>query len=124
MILCCGEALIDMLPRTTTLGEAAFAPYAGGALFNTAIALGRLGAPAAMFTGLSTDMLGEILARTLAESHVDFSLAARSGRPMSRRASPASRPSSTGRGWCATTASSRASSSAPSGRRRPHRCRR
>ncbi len=81
MILCCGEALIDMLPRTTTLGEAAFAPYAGGALFNTAIALGRLGAPAAMFTGLSTDMLGDILARTLAESHVDFSLAARSGRP-------------------------------------------
>jgi fructokinase len=81
MILCCGEALIDMLPRTTTLGEAAFAPYAGGALFNTAIALGRLGAPVGMFTGLSTDMLGEILARTLAESHVDFSLAARSGRP-------------------------------------------
>jgi fructokinase len=81
MILCCGEALIDMLPRTTTLGEAAFAPYAGGALFNTAIALGRLGAPVGMFTGLSTDILGEILARTLTESHVDFSLAARSGRP-------------------------------------------
>ena len=46
MILCCGEALIDMLPRTTTQGEPAFAPYVGGAVFNTAIALGRLGAPA------------------------------------------------------------------------------
>lgn len=81
MILSCGEALIDMLPRTTTLGEGGFAPYAGGAVFNTAIALGRLGAPAGLFTGLSTDMLGEILARTLAESNVDISHAARSARP-------------------------------------------
>jgi len=32
MILCCGEALIDMLPRDTTLGEKGFAPYAGGTL--------------------------------------------------------------------------------------------
>lgn len=45
MIVCCGEALIDMLPRDTTAGENAFAPYAGRAIFNTAIALGRLGIP-------------------------------------------------------------------------------
>ena len=62
MILSCGEALIDMLPRTATTGEAAFAPYAGGAVFNTAIALGRLGAPSGFLSGVSTDMLGEILA--------------------------------------------------------------
>ena len=37
MILSCGEALIDMLPRTSTEGEPSFAPYAGGAVFNTAI---------------------------------------------------------------------------------------
>ena len=81
MILSCGEALIDMLPRISTTGEACFAPYAGGAVFNTAIALGRLGAPSAFFSGVSTDMLGEILADTLAASKVDTSLLARSDRP-------------------------------------------
>ena len=81
MILCCGEALIDMLPRTTTLGEPAFAPHAGGAVFNTAIALGRLGAPTGFFSGLSTDLMGEILTQTLTASNVDTSLAARSNRP-------------------------------------------
>ncbi len=81
MILSCGEALIDMLPRVSTEGEACFAPYAGGALFNTAIALGRLGAPAAFFSGVSTDMLGEILADGLTASKVDISYLARSGRP-------------------------------------------
>lgn len=81
MILSCGEALIDMLPRTSTDGEAAFAPYAGGAVFNTAIALGRLGAPAGFFSGISTDMLGEILADTLTASKVDISHCARSARP-------------------------------------------
>ncbi|MCF8511510.1 MAG: carbohydrate kinase [Rhodobacteraceae bacterium] len=81
MILSCGEALIDMLPRIATSGEAAFAPYAGGAVFNTAIALGRLGAPSGFFSGVSTDMLGEILADTLTASQVDTRYLARSGRP-------------------------------------------
>ena len=81
MILSCGEALIDLLPRISTEGEACFAPYAGGAVFNTAIALGRLGAPSAFFSGISTDMLGEILTDTLAASKVDTQYCARSGRP-------------------------------------------
>ena len=81
MILSCGEALIDMLPRTSTEGEACFAPYAGGAVFNTAIALGRLGTPSAFFSGVSRDMLGEILADTLAASQVDTRYLARSDRP-------------------------------------------
>ncbi|MCA3436795.1 MAG: carbohydrate kinase [Rhodobacter sp.] len=81
MILSCGEALIDMLPRETVAGEAAFVPYAGGAVFNTAIALGRLGAPSGFFTGLSTDLFGQILDRTLAASGVDTTLCARSARP-------------------------------------------
>lgn len=81
MILSCGEALIDMLPRTSTTGEACFAPYAGGAVFNTAIALGRLGAPSAFFSGVSSDMLGEVLAEALTASKVDTRFLARSDRP-------------------------------------------
>ncbi len=81
MILCCGEALIDMLPRETTRGESAFAPYAGGAVFNTAIALGRLGAPVEFFTGLSSDLFGDMLRQTLAESGVGTRYSPLSDRP-------------------------------------------
>ncbi|WP_417604062.1 carbohydrate kinase family protein [Primorskyibacter flagellatus] len=81
MILCCGEALIDMLPRTTIEGEGAFAPHAGGAVFNTAIALGRLGTPTGYFGGLSHDLFGQLLENNLAASNVDSRLAPRSDRP-------------------------------------------
>lgn len=81
MIICCGEALIDMLPRDTPAGEAAFAPYAGGAVFNTAIALGRLGADVQFFSGLSSDLFGEQLRTVLADSKVDSSPAHISDRP-------------------------------------------
>ena len=81
MILTCGEALIDMLPRTTEAGEEAFAPYAGGAVFNTAIALGRLGAPVGFFSGLSSDLFGQLLVKTLEASKVDASPAHVSDRP-------------------------------------------
>lgn len=81
MILSCGEALIDMLPRRTAAEEEAFAPYPGGAVFNTAIALGRLGAPAAFLSGLSTDLFGAALTDALTASGVDSTLAIRSARP-------------------------------------------
>ncbi len=81
MILCCGEALIDMLPRRSTADEPAFAPYAGGAVFNTAVALGRLGAPVEFFSGLSTDLFGQQLVRVLAESKAGTRYAHFSARP-------------------------------------------
>lgn len=81
MILCCGEALIDMLPRVTAAGEEAFAPHVGGAVFNTAIALARLGAPTAFFSGISTDLFGLRLSEALAESGVDLSHVRFSDRP-------------------------------------------
>ena len=81
MILCCGEALIDMLPRTSTEGEACYAPYAGGAVFNTAIALGRLGAKIGFYSGIAQDMMGEVLTETLVNSKVDTSTVVYSDRP-------------------------------------------
>jgi len=81
MILCCGESLIDMLPRKTEAGEDAFAPYPGGAVFNTAIALGRLGSKTGFFSGISDDLFGQILMDALRASNVDTSLAERSDRP-------------------------------------------
>ncbi len=81
MILCAGEALIDMLPRKTEAGEAAFAPYPGGSVFNTAVALARLGQPVEFFTGLSTDLFGERLAGVMMANGVGSTLAHRSDRP-------------------------------------------
>ncbi len=70
MILCCGEALIDMIPTSMPDGRAGFVPYSGGAVFNTAIALGRLGSQVALLTGLSSDMFGAQLLGDLAASNV------------------------------------------------------
>lgn len=81
MIVCCGEALIDMLPRESREGEPAFAPYAGGALFNSAIALSRLGAPVEFFCGLSSDLFGQQLRDVLAASHAGYRYAPISDRP-------------------------------------------
>lgn len=81
MILCCGEALIDMLPRQTAAGEAAFAPCPGGAVFNTAVALGRLGVPSGLLSGISTDLFGRMLAAALEASGVDAAPCIRSPRP-------------------------------------------
>lgn len=81
MILCAGEALIDMLPRETAGGEQAFAPYAGGSVFNTSIALGRLAVETGFYSGLSNDLFGDLLTETLSASSVDSSFAARSDRP-------------------------------------------
>jgi len=81
MILCCGEALIDMIPTPTATGTDGFVPHAGGAIFNTAIALGRLGVPVEMLTGLSSDMFGRQLEGALRASNVGTRHLVISGRP-------------------------------------------
>ena len=74
MLLCCGEALIDMIPTPTEAGQDGYVPHVGGAVFNTAIALGRLGVQTGMLTGLSTDLFGRQLLASLHANHVDTSL--------------------------------------------------
>ncbi|MFK5978299.1 MAG: carbohydrate kinase [Rhizobiaceae bacterium] len=81
MIICCGEALIDMLPRQLEDGSEVLLPVPGGAIYNTAIALGRLGEKSGFFSGLSTDLFGEKLTEALVASNVDFQYAVRSDLP-------------------------------------------
>ena len=80
MLLCCGEALIDMIPTPTVSGQDGYVPHVGGAVFNTAIALGRLGVQTGMLTGLSTDLFGQQLIASLHANHVDTSLVVTSDR--------------------------------------------
>ena len=44
MILVCGEALIDFVPRAFDV-QVAYLPFPGGSPYNVAIGLGRLGVP-------------------------------------------------------------------------------
>ena len=72
MILCCGEALIDCLPRKGVDGADVFQPVNGGSFYNTAIALGRLGLDVGLFAGISTDFFGDSLREGLKASHVSL----------------------------------------------------
>ena len=73
--------MIDMIPTPTRGGADGFVPHCGGAVYNTAIALGRLGAQTGMLTGLSGDMFGQLLSAGLRASHVDVSHVITSERP-------------------------------------------
>jgi fructokinase len=80
MILCCGEALIDMIPVQGDDGKPAFSPLSGGAIFNTSIALGRLEIPVGMLSGVSNDLFGTALVDDLHASGVATDLLIRSDR--------------------------------------------
>lgn len=81
MILCCGEALIDMIAEINAAGEPVFNPHAGGAIFNSAVSIGRLGVPSGLLTGLSSDFFGDVLRGTMAASHVSDRYIIQSDRP-------------------------------------------
>ena len=71
MILCCGEALIDFLPRKGADGSEVYQPFNGGSVYNTAIALGRLGINVGLLAGISTDFFGDAIIDGLKASKVD-----------------------------------------------------
>lgn len=75
MILCAGESLIDMVPQ-----DGCYRPLPGGSVYNTAIALGRMGAGAGYLWPVSHDAFGQILLEPLAQSGVDTTLCPRSDR--------------------------------------------
>ena len=70
MILCCGEALIDLVQRDEE-GANVFRAYNGGGIYNSAIALGRLGEKVGLFCGMGTDVFGESLRAQLRAAHVE-----------------------------------------------------
>jgi len=79
MIICCGEALIDMVRSSVPGFNESFIPLPGGSPYNTAIAIGRMGVPVKFLGRVSTDFMGEILLERLRESHVGEDLIIRSG---------------------------------------------
>ena len=81
LIICCGEALIDMVPVSSESGQISYVPLVGGAIFNTAIGLGRLGVQVGMLSGISNDLFGQQLNQALVDSKVDTSYLMRSNAP-------------------------------------------
>ncbi|MBA1274108.1 carbohydrate kinase family protein [Stutzerimonas azotifigens] len=74
MYLVCGEALFDVFagaPTSERSNRLSLEAVAGGSPFNVAVGLSRLGVPAALFGGLSSDSLGRQLRQVLAHEQVD-----------------------------------------------------
>jgi fructokinase len=84
MIVCAGEALIDLVPLAEPAGAHAFRAIVGGSPPNVAVALGRLGVSTAFLGAVSTDAFGDRIVAALGESGVDLSLVARVDRPTQR----------------------------------------
>ncbi|RST13235.1 carbohydrate kinase [Streptomyces sp. WAC05374] len=85
MIVAAGESLIDLVPRTDARDGAgplsALVPRRGGGPYNTAVALGRLGAEAAFCSRVSTDAFGEALLEGLRAADVATGLVQRGPEP-------------------------------------------
>jgi len=70
LILCIGEAVIDMFQKNVPgLGDV-FTPIPGGCCYNTSIAIGKLGVSATFLGRLSKNFFGDIQIQRLRENNV------------------------------------------------------
>jgi len=81
MFLVCGEALYDLFVEEATEAGLRIDARIGGSPFNVAVGLARLGQPAALLTGVSTDALGDRLAAALDAEGVETRYLARMPNP-------------------------------------------
>ncbi|ATW51886.1 carbohydrate kinase family protein [Streptomyces peucetius] len=81
MIVVAGEALIDLVPQPGGGAPTPLLPARGGGPYNTAIALGRLGADVAFCSRISADAFGESLIERLREEGVGLDLVQRGPEP-------------------------------------------
>ena len=81
MFLVCGEALYDLFVDAETPAGLRIDARIGGSPFNVAVGLARLGRPAALLAGVSTDALGDRLAAALASEGVETRFLARMPNP-------------------------------------------
>lgn len=76
LIVCVGEALIDLFPQppgASVRDAHSFTKAAGGAVLNVAVGIARLGGAAAFVGAVSTDAFGESLLDVMAHEGVDAS---------------------------------------------------
>ena len=78
MIICVGEALIDMIRAAGSGSKDSFHPLPGGSPYNTAIAIGRMGVPVKFLGKFSNDFFGDILIKRLRNNKVGDDLIIRS----------------------------------------------
>ena len=81
MFLICGEALYDLFVEEATPSGLRIDARIGGSPFNVAVGLARLGRPAGLLTGVSTDALGDRLAEALEAEGVETRYLARMANP-------------------------------------------
>ncbi|MFD3514070.1 carbohydrate kinase [Streptomyces sp. NPDC058657] len=81
MIVVAGEALIDLVPQSAGDPMAPLLPARGGGPYNTAVALGRLGARVSFCSRVSTDAFGTSLLARLGEEGVGTELVQRGPEP-------------------------------------------
>ncbi|MFD7920290.1 carbohydrate kinase [Streptomyces sp. NPDC059740] len=103
MIVVAGEALIDLVPAPAAPGSPgplpALLPQRGGGPYNVAVALGRLGSPAAFCSRVSTDSFGAALLSGLTEAGVDVSLVQQGPEPTTLAVADISSDGSAGYGF-------------------------